>query len=208
MFSFSLSSFLLGIVFSAPPGVITTEALRRGLKGGFWPAFLVELGSLVGDAAWGILALSGGAFLFQKVLLRVSLGLAGSLFLVYLAIHSFRDMRSKFHAVEQATSKRGHFSSGMLLSLGNPFQVAFWLGVGSSTISTQVTDPQIGHYLLFLAFFMLGALAWCFFLAGLVAWGQRLLKPAFFRWVNFSCGLFLAWFSIQLGWNSLQLLIK
>jgi threonine/homoserine/homoserine lactone efflux protein len=44
----------LAILFCAPPGAITAQALRRGFVDGFKAAFLLEVGSLVGDATWAI----------------------------------------------------------------------------------------------------------------------------------------------------------
>jgi threonine/homoserine/homoserine lactone efflux protein len=51
---------------------------------------------------------------------------------------------------------------------------------------------------------MLSALAYCFLLAGLVAWGKRFIRPGLFRWVNVVCGIFLAFFGLQLIWNTLR----
>jgi chemosensory pili system protein ChpE len=56
MITLFLASFALGLAFCAPPGAITAEALRRGLARGFRPALLVELGSLIGDATWALIA--------------------------------------------------------------------------------------------------------------------------------------------------------
>ena len=65
MVSLFVSAFGVGLAFCAPPGVITAEALRRGLSRGFWSALLLELGSLIGDAAWAALALTGAALLVE-----------------------------------------------------------------------------------------------------------------------------------------------
>ncbi len=50
------TAFALGIAFRAPPGPVNAEAGRRGLHRGFRGAFLTEVGALVGDTAWAILA--------------------------------------------------------------------------------------------------------------------------------------------------------
>jgi hypothetical protein len=51
---------------------------------------------------------------------------------------------------------------------------------------------------------MTGAFLWCFFMAGLVAWGRKFITSAFFRWVNLACGLALGFFALQLGWKLIQ----
>jgi len=75
-----LSSLVLGIAFCAPPGIITAEAVRRGLARGFRPALWVELGSLNGDATWAIIALAGAAFVVQNAVARFSAIMACSCF--------------------------------------------------------------------------------------------------------------------------------
>jgi threonine/homoserine/homoserine lactone efflux protein len=208
LFQFALSSLLLGIAFCAPPGVITAEAVRRGTKAGFSPAFRVELGSVAGDAVWAVIALTGGAILVQHRVTQLSLGLVGTFFLFYLSYQSLRDVLLARVPASNRDDSSGGFLTGMLLSLGNPFGIAFWLSVGSTAVSSRITHPQLVHYFVFFFTFMLGALAWCFFLAGLVAWGKRYINLPFIRWVNLACGLFLAGFGLQLSWSSLQMLLQ
>jgi chemosensory pili system protein ChpE len=199
-----LSSLLLGIAFCAPPGIITAEAIRRGLTRGFWPALLVELGSLIGDATWAIITLAGAAFVVQNMLARLALGLVGTLFLLHLAWSAIWSAKQGVVLQSKNATGRGDFATGAVLSLGNPFAIAFWLGVGSSTITTHVPNPQLIHFVIFFCAFMLGGLSWCFFLAGLITWGRRFMNPTFFRGVNLLCGLFLGYFGLQLLWNTLQ----
>ena len=202
-----LSSLVLGIAFCAPPGIITAEAVRRGLARGFGPALWVELGSLIGDATWAIIALTGAAFVVQNTVARLALGIIGALFLLHLAWSAI--WSAKQGAVPQLRNAtgRGDFAAGAALSLGNPFAIAFWLGVGSNTITTHVPNPQLIHFAIFFCAFMLGGLAWCFFLASLITWGRQFVTPSFFRGVNFLCGLFLGYFGMQLLWNTVSLLV-
>ena len=193
-----LTSFVLGIVFCAPPGIVTVEAVRRGMARGFWGALLIELGSLIGDATWAILALTGLAFLIENPVLRLILGGVGVLFLFYLSWTAIRDGIRKKMPEPSVSRGRSDFATGTFLSLGNPFTLAFWLGVGATTLSTAAPNPNWTHYLLFFFAFMLGALLWCFILAFLVLWGRKLLKPEFFRWINLACGICLAYFGIDL----------
>lgn len=75
----------IGLAYNAAPGVVNTEALRRGLARGVQPALLVQLGALIGDAAWAALALSGAAILAHSVPVRLLLGVVGACFLLRLA---------------------------------------------------------------------------------------------------------------------------
>jgi len=202
-----LSSLVLGVAFCAPPGIITAEAVRRGLARGFRPALLVELGSLIGDATWAIIALAGAAIVVQSAVARLVLGIIGTLFLLHLAWSAIWSAKQGAVLQSKNATGRGDFATGAILSLANPFAVAFWLGVGGSTITTRVPNPQLIHFVIFFCAFMLGGLAWCFFLAGLITWGRRLVTPIFFRGVSFLCGLFLGYFGLQLLWKTVSLLV-
>lgn len=202
MLSLVFSSLTLGFAFCAPPGVVTAEAVRRGLGRGFWPALWVGLGSMIGDGTWVIIALVGADFLVQNATARLLLGGIGTLFLVYLAVSALREAY-KGELPAASNSERGDFATGMMLSLGNPFAVAFWLGVGSSTITTSVANPQGIHYVIFFLAIMAAALTWSFFLAWLITRGRRFIQPAFFRWVNLLCGLVLGYLAYRLFWDTL-----
>jgi chemosensory pili system protein ChpE len=202
--SLFFSSFILAIAFCAPPGVITAETVRRGAARGFFPALFVQFGSLVGDTTWAIIALTGLAFLIQNSLAKVILSLIGILLMLKLAWDAFRDARSgKELDTTSPSSNRGDFANGAFLSLGNPLNIVFWTGLGTTVFASIPGSPQPIDFAVFFAGFLSGALLWCFFMAGLVAWGRRFVTTTFFRFVNFSCGIALGFFALQLGWNLL-----
>ncbi|MBI3958787.1 MAG: LysE family transporter [Chloroflexi bacterium] len=202
--SLIIASFLLGIAFCAPPGVVTAESIRRGLARGFRPALAVQLGSLIGDATWALVALVGIAFLVEIPLVRLLVGLAGVVFLLRLAWSALADARRGEMPDAGAQKRQGDFVIGALLSLSNPYAIAFWLGVGTSALTTIVAIPGFADYTAFFLAFMAGATLYCFLMAGLIAWGRRFVNARFFQAVNLLCGGFLAWFAVQLLWNLVQ----
>lgn len=202
--SLFISSFILAIAFCAPPGVITAETVRRGAARGFTPALFVQFGSLVGDTTWAIIALTGLAFLVQNNIARTLLSLVGIVLMLRLAWDAVRDARKgKEFDISTSTSARGDFATGAFLSLGNPMNIIFWTGLGTTVFASISGEPQATDFAIFFAGFLSGAIVWCFFMAGLVAWGRKLVTGLFFRWVNALCGIALAYFAIQLGLNLL-----
>lgn len=199
-----LSSVLLSIAFCAPPGAVTAEAIRRGVARGFKAALGIELGSLIGDAVWAIIALVGLAVLVQNDWARLLLGAVGVYFLLKLAwgaLHdAWRGEMPKTHAVDS----RSDFITGAALSIGNPWAVAFWLGVGASTVTNAVAQPQTIHFVVFFVAFMAAATLYAFFMAALIAFGRRYINAGFFRAINLACGLFLGYFGVTLFWNVMQ----
>ena len=203
--SLFISSFLLAIAFCAPPGVITAETVRRGAARGFIPALFVQLGSLVGDTTWAIIALTGLAFLVQNNLAKVLLSLTGMLLMLKLAWGAIQDAREmKELTTNPSHSHRGDFTNGAFLSLGNPMNIVFWTGIGTTVFASIAGKPQPADFAVFFAGFLSGAVLWCFVMAALVAWGRKFVTPTFFRWVNLACGIALGFFAIQLGLNLLQ----
>lgn len=205
--SLLLSSFLLAIAFCAPPGVITAETVRRGAARGFIPALFVQLGSLVGDTTWAIIALTGLAFVVQNNIAKIVMSVIGILLMLKLAWDAIQDARHGKELGSAAShSHRGDFTNGAFLSLGNPMNIVFWTGLGTTVFASISGRPQPADFAIFFAGFLAGAILWCFVMAGLVAWGRRFVTPTFFRWVNVACGLALGGFALQLGLKLLQTL--
>jgi chemosensory pili system protein ChpE len=203
-----VSSFILAISFCAPPGIITAETVRRGSARGFIPALYVQLGSLVGDTTWAVIALTGLAFLIQNNIAKTILSLIGIILMSKLAWDAFKDARNgRGLDVSVSASAHGDFASGAFLSLGNPLNIVFWTGLGTTVFASITGSPQPIHFAIFFVGFLAGAILWCFFMAGLVAWGKQWMTQNFFRGINLTCGLALVYFAIQLGLQTAQSLI-
>ncbi|MBI3151882.1 MAG: LysE family transporter [Chloroflexi bacterium] len=199
------SSFILAISFCAPPGIITAETVRRGSARGFIPALYVQFGSLVGDTTWAIIALTGLAFLIQNNVAKTVLSLIGILLMLKLAWDAFKDA---YHGreldVTSAASHHGDFASGAFLSLGNPLNIVFWTGLGTSVFASISGGLHAIHFATFFAGFLGGAILWCFLMAGLVAWGRQWMTGTFFRWLNAGCSFVMIYFAFQLGLQMIQ----
>src|SRR5262249_11970609 len=128
-----LTALGLGIAYAAGPGAVNTEAIRRGISQGARSTLLVETGSLIGDALWALLALTGVTFLEHYLALQVVLGIAGGCFLLRMAwLALFEVFRRQRGTQESSPSPRGDFATGVVFGLANPVGIAFWSGLGSS----------------------------------------------------------------------------
>ena len=197
-----LAAFGLGIAFSAPPGVVTALAVQQGLAHGFGAALSLELGSLIGDAVWALVALAGAAYLAQNPIARVAMGTGGAALLLWVAWRALRGAVGDPRPRSAPPAISGNFATGALISLSNPFAVAFWLGVGGSMIGGGDAPPRPAHYAAFFSGFMMAAFLWCFFLSALVTWGRRFVTPRFFCWISLGCGVALSYFAARLLWTA------
>ena len=165
-----ITAFLLGLVFNAAPGPVFVETIKQGANGGFHAALQTQLGSLVGDASWAVLGLSGIGLLIQIDMVRIPLGFAGAGYLIYLAWDSWRAACSE-DTIESHTKPQvgPAFRRGMSLSLTNPQNLAFWVAIGSTLGGLGIAEPQTTDYTVFMAGFMASSLIWCFVCAAAVA---------------------------------------
>ena len=201
------SAFALSLVFAVQPGVIGFEALRRGITGGWSAALHVELGSLVGDGVWAVLALLGASVLFQNRFVTLLLGLFGSGLILRYAWDAWRASRQDLDITLSGEARGNHFVAGAMLSLSNPQNITAWLGMSGAIIGLGFLDPQPIHLLVFFAGFMIAQVCWCFFFATVVEYGRRLLNPRIFRRINLACALFLAYLGCKLFAQTLNILL-
>ncbi|QLH75536.1 MAG: LysE family transporter [Methanomassiliicoccales archaeon] len=193
-----ISALGLSLLMCATPGAVNTEALRRGVAGGFRRAFMLEIGSCIGDLFWASLALVGLAFLTENSTLRIALGIGGSALLLYLAYKGIMDARRCEMPEVPENLGKDDLTTGALISLGNPFQLAFWVGIGGTAIAVIVPDPETIHYMVFFLGYTSGLLVFSILYSSLVAYGRRYITPKLFQIINILCALVLVYFALSL----------
>jgi chemosensory pili system protein ChpE len=198
-----ITAFGLGLIMAFVPGAVFCEALALGFRRGFRPVLSLELGASAGDAVWAIIALVGLAFLVQDPMAKLGLGVVGSSFLVYLAYKMLTEHR-KCTDDEAGGSTRNAFITGAIISFASPFQIAFWLGIGASTILVLVSEPQTIHYIIFFISYTIGSCLGGTVTAALVAYGRRFVKPRLFQVINIICAVFMFYLAASLLWNTVQ----
>ena len=192
-----LSAVALGVAYCAPPGVVTVESLRRGLGGGLAPVLRVQLGSLIGDALWAVVALAGAGALVMSRTGPLVVGGIGVIVLARLAWDALTSAGTG-HLPDPADLHRGSFTTGAVLSLTNPWAIAFWLGIAGMLATANDARPTPLYHALFLGGFMTGAIVWALAISLLITWGRQYVGSRFFRWVNLVAACGLAFFGVQL----------
>jgi len=114
------------------PGPVWAALIARALSGGFHAAWPLALGVVVGDAIWPVLAVFGVTWLvsfyadFLLVLRNVGaimLAVMGGLLIMRAGRGIAKDARLT------APGKWAGFSAGVLIILGNPKAILFYMGV-------------------------------------------------------------------------------
>ena len=182
MTSLVATAFLLGIVFNATPGPVFAETVRQGVRGGFRAAFAVQAGSLVGDALWAIVGLIGVGLLSEIEALRMPIGFAGAAYLLWLAWSAWHSSRAPIHSTaHDITAPRRAMRSGIVLSLTNPQNVAYWAAIGSALRGIGITEPTIGDNLVFFTVFMTSSTIWAVTVSSLI---DRVFRRAGDGWTR------------------------
>jgi len=176
MLTLLITAFVLGLVFNATPGPVFAETVRQGVRGGFRSAISVQLGSLVGDALWAVVGLVGVGLLLQLAWLRTPISVASVVYLLWLAWNAWQASRGEF-AISVTPDEADHrhaLRSGVLLSLTNPQNVAYWAALGSALGS-------VGDNIVFFVGFMVSSTVWAFLVAALV---DRAFRRVGARWAR------------------------
>lgn len=197
---------VLGVAYAAAPGVVNTECLRRGFQSGFRAAVLVQVGALLGDGVWALIAFSGLAALSGTTSLLDVIGLAGGLFLGKIAIDALRDAISG-RALHDGASESSPLRTGLIFGLANPAAIAFWSGLGGGMLSSRGSD-SLGYLLWFLVMFLGGALIWSLGFSARASVGKRYAKPRIFRLIDAVCGAVVCYFGVRLVWDSVRRLAR
>ncbi len=199
----------MGILFAAPPGIVTAETLRRGVTRGFPAALSVQLGSLIGDATYCVLALAGVAAVVQNPLTQRALGIVSVAFLFYLAVSGIvSELRARHEAPSQAPApRRSSFVTGMLLSLTNPWAIGFWLSLGGTLASYGALESGNSMALFFTSFF--GAcLVYAFFMAFLIGFTRRAIPPRLGKLISIACSAAIGILALGVAYQVLDLFVK
>jgi chemosensory pili system protein ChpE len=194
----------LGFAYSAVPGAVNAEALRRGVAGGFAPAWSIQTGALVGDLLWAVIGLTGAAVLIRIDAVAVAIGMVGAGFLFALARTALRGALAGPPASGATTAPIGNaFAVGVTFSLANPAGIAFWSGLGGGVL-TAYGGATTGNLVALLTAFMAGSIVWGCAMAAATAWSRRFAGGRLFQAIDALCGLALTYFGVRLLWSSLK----
>ncbi|MCM2292966.1 LysE family translocator [Allorhizobium sp. BGMRC 0089] len=171
------TAFVLGLLFNVSPGAVFAETMRRGMRGGFYPALYVQIGSLVGDACWAILGLAGAGLLFQIPSIRVPLTLAGALYFAYLGygclVDALRPAEQAHEPAGRLKTSQSAVMAGVTISVTNPKNVIYWAALGGVLGGLGFQNPGTLEYSVFFAGFMASSFFWCFVCAWLIDFLSR-----------------------------------
>lgn len=160
VFNTLIQGFLFGIALNAPMGLTNIEVIRRGIREGWKASTLFVLGNMTVFAIYTVLIMLGFSFLSSSKLFNLLLLFFGVLVLFYLAYDAFSDfIKGKDFDLAPNKIEKNNYTSGILLSFGNPALFIILMGLlGADLSANQISIGRgfllsLGMFLGFIIFF-------------------------------------------------------
>ncbi|MFQ5437955.1 MAG: LysE family translocator [Paracoccaceae bacterium] len=131
IYQLALYAGALAILFLTP-GPVWAALIARGLSGGFHAAWPLALGVAIGDALWPVLAIFGVTWLVGLYAdFLIVLRYAGAIMLALMGVLLIRNAGRMIEKDSRLTAPGAWagFLAGMLVILGNPKAILFYMGV-------------------------------------------------------------------------------
>lgn len=164
--SLFLSYILLGLSLAAPIGPVNAAQMDRGIRGGFWNAWLLGLGSLTADLVFLGVVFFGTIHFLEAPIIKTFLWLFGSFVLVYSGVDAFKGAGQLVDTrAGNPESLAKSFGTGFFLSLSSPLSIMFWLGIYGSVLAETAALYGTKELLLYTSAIILGLIIWDFAMA-------------------------------------------
>jgi len=191
-----LRGFILGFTIAAAVGPISLLVIRRTIAQGRLYGLVSGLGVATADATYGAIAAFGLAAITDVLVnARIVLGLAGGLFLLWLAWQTIRSSPTAA-AAPAPTGRRGYagaYLSILALTMANPMTI---LSFGALFAGLGVTSGATGDAALVVIGVLLGSAAWWVVLTTAVGRLRGRMTAMWIHRINLASGLLIGAFAL------------
>nr|WP_295973026.1 LysE family transporter [uncultured Bacillus sp.] len=191
------SYFLLGLSLAAPIGPINAAQLDKGIKQGFWHAWILGCGALLADAVYMMLVFFGVVHFLEIPFMKTFLWLFGFFVLTYTGIEGIISAgKLELDGKRSKDSPITSFLSGFFMSISNPLTILFWLGIYGSVLAKTVEKYDLQLVLQYSSAIFIGILCWDFSMALVSSSFRRILTKTALIFISRLSGLSLIGFGI------------
>jgi L-lysine exporter family protein LysE/ArgO len=215
--SLFFSGFILSLSLCLDLGTVNVAIIRAGVVRGFWPSFLIGVGSSFGDLTFAVLATTGITFLLAYEPVRWALWIGGTAVLVYFTIGMVRaalkpktlqEIGPEGSAYPRDNAKRlKDVLSGWGLAMSSPTAILWFATVGGSVVAQS---PVKGAAALgfFLAGFFAASITWSLGMAALSTAGGRSFGPSFIRVISILSAILFLYLAADVFMNGYEQFIE
>jgi L-lysine exporter family protein LysE/ArgO len=206
--SIFISYIILGLSLSAPMGPINAAQLDKGIRFGFFHAWLVGVGGMVADGIFMLLIYFGVSQFIDTPVIKLFLWAFGFIVLTYTGIESILKSGSITKPSHQTLNetKGKAFRTGFFMAISNPLSILFWLGIYGSILAHTSGSYEAGQLFLYSMGIFLGITLWDLTMAGVATGARKLVSPMILRVISIISGLILMGFGISFGVQACRLI--
>ena len=201
---FIASAMAISLSGVVSPGPMTVAAIERGTRSPL-SGLYISIGHGIVEVPLIALIYLGASKLFENDGARMTIGLLGGLYLLYMGHGMLRPGEQAERA--QAGPARGASSSiaaGAVLSALNPYFLLWWATVGLGLVIGAEKFGVLGVAVFIVAHWLCD-LVWFTFLGALSYRGAKNFGGGVLRTVNLLCGAVLVFFGGFFIYNALRL---
>jgi L-lysine exporter family protein LysE/ArgO len=204
-----ISYILLGLSLAAPIGPVNAAQLDKGIKQGFWPAWLIGLGAMAADAVFMLLIYFGSAHILSSPFVKTFLWLFGSFILIYSGIESLNNASNILSRSSKSNDESAlkSFTSGFFMTLSNPLSILFWLGIYGSILAKTAESYGSLQLLFYSSGIFIGLLLWDITMAAVASLSSKLLNSFILMLISRIAGVSLIGFGLYFGYQAAKILI-
>ena len=200
-----LSYILLGFTLAAPIGPVNAAQLEKGIKHGFWHAWLLGLGAMAAAAVFLLLIYFGLAHFLSTPFGKTFLWLFGGFILIYTGVESFhKNNRLTFSNNRSTESHAKSFYSGFFMTFSNPVSILFWLGIYGSVLATTAQRYGTLELLLYSSGIFIGLMLWDIAMASVSSIFQKFLHEGVLVLISRAAGVCLLGFGVYFEWQAIK----
>lgn len=207
MYTF-FSYVVLGLSLAAPIGPINAAQLDKGIKNGFFHAWLIGLGSVTADIIFMLSVYFGVVHFLEIPFMKTFLWSFGCFVLLYTGIESLLSANKidTSNGRNSGETRSKTFFTGFFLALSNPLSILFWLGIYGSVLAKTTVEYDTPHLVLYSGAVIAGLLIWDFSMAIVSSSFRKFLTNRFLTLISLLSGLSLVGFGIYFGYQAIKLL--
>jgi threonine/homoserine/homoserine lactone efflux protein len=197
--------FVISLSGVMAPGPVTAAAIAMGSRNRF-AGVLMAIGHGIIEFPLMILIILGMDKILKSTPTKITIGLAGGAFLLFMAIGMLKSS-TRQEQLNAKPARTGPLTAGILLSGGNPYFLIWWATVG---LALAMTAKGLGiwAFALFAIVHWLCDLVWLTALSWASFKGSVLLGPRTQRIVLLICGLALLAFGLFFIYSASAALIR
>jgi threonine/homoserine/homoserine lactone efflux protein len=200
---FLVQVFIISCSGAMQPGPVTATAITIGSRNRY-AGTLLAIGHGIIEFPLMVVIILGMEKYFKMPKVQITIGLAGGVFLLLMAIQAFLSLRAKADTKPKALHGKP-ILAGIILTASNPYFLVWWATVGLA-LATQAVGWGIWAFALFAVTHWSVDLVWLQILSWASFKGSVFFGPHFQKIVSLICALVLLGFGLFFIYNAISAL--